>query len=97
MYLSIQNQLTLLHDLLDDQLTYKTVTVDEYEQIKKLVRAMMTNRTVKGELMHVLPEIYHYGIKGENAQSLLSHIVEHEHKIKQWLFMINQVKLHVSS
>lgn len=97
MYLSVQNQLTLLQDLLDDHVTYKTVTVDEYRQIKKLVQAIMTNRNVKGELLNVLPEIYYYGIKGENAQSLAAHIVDHEQKIRQWVMMINQVRLNVSS
>lgn len=97
MYLSVQNQLTLLHDLLDDQLTYKTVSIDEYKQIKKLVRAIVANRNIKGELESVLPEIYYYGIKGENAQSLFAHIIENEQKIKQWLRMINRVKLNISS
>lgn len=97
MYLSEQNQLTLLHDLLDDQITYKTVSIDEYKQIKKLVQALMTNESAKGELLNVLPEIYYYGIKGEHAQSLYCHIYEHEHKIKQWLMLINQMKGNVSS
>src|SRR5690625_2528707 len=97
MYLSVQNQLTLLHDLLDDQLTYKTVSIDEYKQIKKLVRAIVANRNIKGELESVLPEIYYYGIKGENAQSLFAHIIENEQKIKQCLKMINRVKLNISS
>lgn len=93
MYLSIQNQLTLLHDLLDEQITYKKVSIDEYRQIKKLVQSIITNRNVEGELLKILPEIYYYGIKGENAQSLFAHIKENEHKIKRWLTMINQVKL----
>jgi|SRR5699024_822556 len=97
MYLSVQNQLTLLHDLLDDHVTYKTVSINEYQQIKKLVQAIMTNRNVKGELLSVLPEIYYYGIKGENAQSLFAHIDENEQKIKRWLAMINRVRLNVSS
>lgn len=96
MYLSIQNQLTLLHDLLDEHITYKKVSIDEYKQIKKLVQSIITNRNVEGELLNILPEIYYYGIKGENAQSLFAHIIENEHKIKRWLMMINQVKLHQS-
>lgn len=97
MYLSIQNQLMLLHDLLDEHITYKKVNIDEYRQIKKLVQAIITNRNVSGELLSILPEIYYYGIKGENAQSLFAHVIENEQKIKKWLNMINQVKLHRSS
>lgn len=97
MYLSVQNQLTLLHDLLDDHVTYKTVSFDEYKQIKKLVQAIVANGKVKGELQSVLPEIYYYGIKGERAQSLFAHINENEHKIKQWLLKINRMKLNMSS
>lgn len=96
MHLSIQNQLTLLHDLLDEQITYKKVSIDEYKQIKKLVQSIITNRDVEGELLNILPEIYYYGIKGENAQSYFAHITENEQKIKRWLRMINQVKLYQS-
>ncbi|HLS23621.1 MAG TPA: YtzH-like family protein [Pseudogracilibacillus sp.] len=97
MYLSIQNQLTLLHDLLNDHITYKTVSIDEYKQIKKLVQSIITNRKIEEQLLTILPEIYYYSIKGESAQSLPSHILENEQKIKRWLTMINEVKLHVSS
>jgi hypothetical protein len=96
MYLSIQNQLTLLHDLLDEQITYKKVSIDEYKQIKKLVQSIITNRHIESELLNILPEIYYYGIKGENAQSFFSHIIENEHKIKRWLFMLNKVKFQQS-
>lgn len=96
MYLSVHNQLTLLHDLLDEQITYKTVSTNEYKQIKKLVQTMSTNRTIEKELLHILPEIYYYGMKGENASSFAAHILENEQKIKQWLMMINQTKLRLS-
>src|SRR5690625_6835348 len=97
MYLSIQNQLMLLHDLLDEQIKYKKVNINEYKQIKKLVQAIITNRHVNAELLTVLPEIYYYGMKGENAQSSLNHIIENEHKIRKWLNLINRVNLHRSS
>lgn len=97
MYISIHNQLTLLHDLLEEHVIYKTVAIDEYKQIKKLVQAIMTSRHITEELQAVLPEIYYYGIKGEHAQSLLAHINEHEQNIKRWLMKINRIKLDVSS
>lgn len=96
MYISVHNQLTLLHDLLDEHITYKNVTTNEYKQIKKLVQSMSTNRTIEKELLHILPEIYYYGLKGENASSYAAHILENEKKIKHWLIMINQTKLRLS-
>ena len=43
MYLTVHNQLTLLHDLLDEQVKYKTVSMEEYKQIKKLVQTIISN------------------------------------------------------
>lgn len=97
MCLTIHNQLTLLHDLLDDQLTYNTVSMDEYRQIKKLVQSMIVQRQVGQELLSILPEIYYFGIKGENAHSFSAHIHENKQKIKYWLHLINQTKFHRSS
>lgn len=97
MYLSIQNQLTLLQDLLNDHLTYQTVSIDEYKQIKRLVQSIITNRQIEEQLLTILPEIYYYSIKGESAQSFASHILENEHKIKRWITTIDEMKLHVSS
>lgn len=95
MYLTVQNQLTLLHDLLDEQITYKTDTLNEYQQIKRLVQAMITNENMDHELLHILPEIYYFGMKGENAYSLDSHITDHEEKIKDWLQTIQQSKINM--
>lgn len=96
MYLSIQNQLTLLHDLLNEHVTYKNVSIDEYKKIKKLVQSIITNRHVHRELLAILPEIYYYGIRGENAHSLFAHIIDNEQKLKRWIMTINEVKWHQS-
>lgn len=96
MYLTVHNQLTLLHDLLDEQVTYKTVSMEEYKQIKKLVQTIISNKDMDSELLTVLPEIYCYGLKGEVAHSFIDHIEEYESKIKQWLKTINRTKLNIS-
>src|SRR5699024_240687 len=44
MILTMHNQLTLLHDLLDEQLLYKSVTEAEYKRIKALVRSIMAHQ-----------------------------------------------------
>lgn len=95
MYLTVQNQLTLLHDLLDEQVIYKTVSLNEYHQIKKLVQAMVTNQRMDSDLLNILPEIYYYGMKGENAYSLQDHINDHEPKIQQWLQTIQDTKMNI--
>lgn len=96
MYLTVHNQLTLLHDLLDEQVKYKTVSMEEYKQIKKLVQTIITNKDMDSELLTVLPEIYYYGLKGEVAHSFIDHIEEYEPKIEQWLETINRTKLNIS-
>lgn len=96
MYLTVHNQLTLLHDLLDEQVTFKTVSMNEYQQIKKLVQTMISNKEIDSELLTVLPEIYYYGIKGEIAHSFSDHITDNENKIQKWLETINRSKTNIS-
>jgi hypothetical protein len=96
MYLTVHNQLTLLHDLLDEQVTYKTVSMNEYRQIKKLVQAMIANKGMDHALVSVLPEIYYYGIKGEIAHSFDEHITENENNIEKWLETINKTKYNIA-
>jgi len=96
MYLTVHNQLTLLHDLLDEQMTFKTVSTEEYRQIKKLVQTMICNKEIDSELLTVLPEIYYYGIKGEIAHSFTDHIDENEMNIQKWLDTINRTKMNIS-
>jgi len=96
MYLTVQNQLTLLHDLLDEQVTFKSVSMNEYKQIKKLVQTIIANKDMDQELLTILPEIYYYGIKGEVAQSDTDHIISNENNIQKWLEAINRTKLNIS-
>lgn len=96
MYLTVHNQLTLLYDLLDEQMTFKTVSTEEYRQIKKLVQTMICNKEIDSELLTVLPEIYYYGIKGEIAHSFTDHIDENEMNIQKWLDTINRTKMNIS-
>lgn len=93
MYLTVNNQLTLLHDLLDEHMTYKSVSTDEYRKIKKLVQTMIANKEMDSKLLTILPEIYYYGIKGEVAHSFDEHITENENKIQQWLETLQQTKV----
>jgi len=96
MYLTVHNQLTLLHDLLDEQATYRSVSFNEYRQIKRLVQSMIANKIMDQDLLTVLPEIYYYGIKGENAFSQEDHIIENEANIRKWVQTIHRAKLKIS-
>ena len=95
-YLNVHNQLTLLHDLLDEQITFKTVSMHEYKQIKRLVQTIISNKEMDQELLTVLPQIYYYGIKGEVAHSYSDHIEENKNNIQKWLETINRTKVKIS-
>jgi len=46
MCLTLRNQLTLIHDLLYEQITYNTVHLYEYKQIKKIIQQLMKQQTL---------------------------------------------------
>lgn len=95
MCLTIHNQLTLLYDLLDEHISFKTVSAGEYQQIKKLVQKIINEKEVDKELHAILPEIYSYGIKGERVPSLDDHITDYEPNIRNWMQQIEQTKLSI--
>jgi len=53
---------------------------------------MIANKTMDQDLLTVLPEIYYYGIKGENAFSPTDHIIENEANIQKWVQTIHRAK-----
>jgi len=91
--LTVNNQLTLLHDLLDEHRTFLTVSIDEYRQIKRLVQTITSNPSIEDQdLRLILPEIYNYGIQGELVQSLSEHIESNKKNIDKWLTTIQKTK-----
>jgi len=96
MYLTVHNQLTLLHDLLDEQTIYRTVSLNEYKQIRRLVKSICMNNHIDERLLSVLPEIYNYGIKGELSQSPLEHAITNKKNIEKWLNTIHLAKEKIS-
>jgi len=94
MPISLNNQLTLLHDLLDEQAVYRTADINEYKQIKRVVRSLMASEQVTNEeLLQLLPEIYYYGIQGEQAHNLDELICDNEHNLDYWKNVISQMEL----
>ena len=97
MYLTVQNQLHLLYDLLREHQKKEAVSNQDYIHIKKLVQSIIAEEKVNDELLGILPEIYYYSIKGEHACSLYTHIEDYEQKINNWLLLIQEVKFNLSS
>jgi len=86
MQLNIAHQLQLLHDLLDDHVNDLDYTLSEYEQIKRLVRSIISQEQLSNEqLSQFLPEIYHYGSQGKHVQNIKEHIITNQQQIENWL------------
>ncbi|WP_047981546.1 YtzH-like family protein [Ornithinibacillus contaminans] len=94
MSLTVQNQLALLLDLLDEQQSECCAQVSEYQQIKRLVKSMMANNTITDEqLLQLLPEIYNYGRQGETIQNHEEHILTNKANLDNWISAIEQTGL----
>jgi hypothetical protein len=94
MSLTVNHQLELLMDLLDEQQSECCAQVSEYHQIKRLVKSMMANNTITDEqLLALLPEIYNYGRQGESVQNQEEHIITNKDNINNWINAIEQTNL----
>jgi hypothetical protein len=91
MTLNINNQLTLLLDILDEQNIDSSASVSEYQQIKRLVKSMLASNSITDEqLLNLLPEIYNYSQKGESAKSQPDHITLNRNNLDNWISTIQQ-------
>lgn len=92
MTLNVDHQLTLLFDLLDEHYHELDGNVTEYQQIKRVVQSMMANNAITDkQLLQFLPQIYNYGLKGENAQNLNELIIDNQENIYQWKNAISNI------
>ncbi|GAA0600481.1 hypothetical protein GCM10009001_16110 [Virgibacillus siamensis] len=92
MTLTLNNQLRLLQDILSEQNEDCCGEISEYQQIKRLVQAMMADGTISDEqLLQLLPEIYNYGRQGEIAHNDAEHITANKEKINTWVDAIQQI------
>ncbi|MGJ9459720.1 YtzH-like family protein [Oceanobacillus sp. CF4.6] len=91
MTLNVNNQLTLLLDILDEQQSGSSASVSEYQQIERLIKSMMANHSITDEqLLSLLPDIYNYGRQGESAQSQPEHIALNKTNLDNWISAIQQ-------
>ncbi|MGY0694748.1 YtzH-like family protein [Virgibacillus sp. FSP13] len=94
MTLTVHDQLTLLHDILGEHTEDCSGEVSEYQQIKRLVQAMMAKNSITDDqLLQLLPEIYNYGRQGEIAQNSPEHITANKNNIENWMSAITNTSL----
>lgn len=94
MTLSVNDQLRLLHDLLDEQMLDNSGSIAEYQQIKRLIQKITAdNKITDDQLLQLLPEIYNYGRLGEIAQNSPEHITSNIDNIEDWKNAIQQINL----
>src|SRR5699024_11626231 len=81
MTLSVNHQLMLLHDILDEHHLDHSASVAEHQQIKRIVQTILANNSISDEqLLELLPEIYNYGQKGESSRNQPDHITSQDRK-----------------
>ncbi|WP_010651422.1 YtzH-like family protein [Oceanobacillus massiliensis] len=94
MTLNVNNQLTLLLDLLDEQQLDCCGSVSEFQQIERLVKSMLANNSITdNQLLSLLPDIYNYGRQGESAPSQPDHITSNKDNLHNWISAIQQTTL----
>ncbi|ASN04943.1 YtzH-like family protein [Virgibacillus necropolis] len=92
--LTVNDQLTVLHDILTEQSEECCGDINEYKQIKRIIQTLMANESITDEeLLSLLPEIYNYGIQGEQAQNLEEHVTTNKGNIETWTSHIIQSNL----
>ncbi|AIF43158.1 YtzH-like family protein [Virgibacillus sp. SK37] len=94
MTLTVQNQITLLYDLLDEHSGEHLGNISEYQQIRRLVKSLLANQEISNDqLVQLLPEIYNYGLQGESASSVTEHISANKQNIENWVNVLEQTRL----
>ncbi|MFZ3579817.1 YtzH-like family protein [Virgibacillus sp. DJP39] len=92
--LTVNDQLMVLHDILTEQSEDCCADVNEYKQIKRIIQTLMAKDSISDEqLLALLPQIYNYGIQGEQAQNLEEHITTNKTNIDTWTDYINTTNL----
>ncbi|KAA6448554.1 YtzH-like family protein [Bacillus swezeyi] len=85
MGLSQENQIHLLKDILSDHQADCSGTVAECEQVERIIKSLMANTNLDGNLKGVLEDIYLYSQRGRSSASISDHILEHQDRLTQWV------------
>ena len=90
MPISQQDKYNLLKDILNNHQVDCCGSVSECEQLKRLVKSLMTGPELDHQALSVLEEIYHYSQLGSQAVQLDNHIEAHQSELSQWVQAIDQ-------
>lgn len=92
--LTVNDQLMVLHDILSEQSEARSANSAEYGQIKRIVQKLTAKDSITDEqLLTLLPEIYNYGLQGEQAQNVEEHITTNKTNIEAWTSKLHQSSL----
>lgn len=92
--LTVNDQLMVLHDILTEQAEECSGDIAEYKQIKRIIQTLTAKDSITDEqLLALLPEIYNYGIQGEQAQNSEEHVTTNKGNIETWTTYIDQSNL----
>jgi hypothetical protein len=88
--LSHHDQVNLLKDILSNQQTDCCGSVAEYQQLERLIKSLMVNTNVDGNIKSILQDVYQYSQNGVNASDLEQHIQSNRGQLTQWVDDIGQ-------
>jgi uncharacterized membrane protein len=90
MSLSVENQFSLLRDILSEHCESCCGSKSECEQISRLARSILSNKsTDQQELLALLPGIHSYSSAGEKAADINAHITSNRKQLEDWVETIN--------
>lgn len=85
MSLTHNNQMQLLEDILHNHLEDCCGTVSEYQQLDRLVQALMQNQEIPEQMRPLLENIHAYCQSGYQAANIDNHIHSHQAQLSQWV------------
>jgi hypothetical protein len=90
MPLNYHDQVNLLKDILNNHQADCCGSVAECEQLERLVKSLMVNNDIHGNVKSILQEIYQYSQTGVQTHDLDDHITNNQDQLAQWVNNIDQ-------
>lgn len=85
MPLNVNDQISVLTDILQNHKIDCCGTISECEQIERIIQSVIQNEHLNFENKQMLLDIYQYGQKGKGVKSLDNHIATNQDNISQWI------------
>jgi hypothetical protein len=90
MPLNLQDQVTIVKDILSNHQTDCCGSVSECEQLERLVKSLMVNTQIDQNVKNILQEVYTYSQHGAQTADLEQHILSNQENLSQWVSNIDQ-------